>query len=177
MRPKLVSGSCFIAAALLMLAIRGYWGMAVAADGSFYRVSLRHVAVDRTPPRSCDFLRGKGDVEFCAPAPEADQAFSMLCAALPLLTNAAIFALLSGIVTVRSPYGAKGTAAALAGASFAAAFAGAAFAKIAMPFALNVLAESSFQFGGYAYVAAWGAVAFLLFAAGLSTTSMMLRHT
>jgi hypothetical protein len=177
MRPKLVSVACFIAVALLVLAIRGYWGSAVSADGAHYRVSLRNVTLVQAPPQTCDYLRGKGAMEYCAPAPDADQAFSMLCAALPLLTNAAIFAFLSGVVTVRSPYGAKGTAAALAGASFAAAFAGVVFAKIAMPFALNVLLEPRFQFGGLAYNAAWCAVACLLFAAGLSTTSIMLRHT
>ncbi|MBI3569271.1 MAG: hypothetical protein HY084_13815 [Gemmatimonadetes bacterium] len=177
MRPKLVSGSCFIAVALLVLALRGYWGSAAAADGVRFDVSLRKVTLVQASPVTCDYLRGVGAVQLCAPAPEADQAFSMLCAALPLLTTAAIFSFLSGVVTIRSPYGAKGTAAALAGASFAAAFAGTAFAKISMPFALYVLAEPTFQFGGYAYKSAWAAVAVLLFAAGLSTTSMMLRHT
>ena len=177
MRPKLVSGACFIAVALLALAIKGYWGSAVTDDGLRYEVSLRNVTLVAPTLKRCDYLRGTGAVELCAPAPDADQAFSMLCAALPLLTNAAIFALIAGVVTVRSPYGAKGTAAALAGASFAAAFAGATFAKIAMPFALNVLLMPHLQFGGLAYSAAWGAVALLLFAAGLSTTSIMLRHT
>ncbi len=177
MRPKLVSGACFVAVLLLAFALKGAWGTAVTAEGAHYSVSLRSVSLAGPPRKGCDYLRGKGAVELCAPAPEADQAFSVLCASFPLLANAAIFALLSGIVTVRSPYGAKGTAAALAGASFAAAFAGTLFAKISMPYALNVLLDPPFHFGGFAYTAAWSAVGCLLFASALSTTSMMLRHT
>jgi len=177
MRPKLVSGSCFIAVLLLAIAVQGYWGSALTDDGYTYKVGLRNVTLVGNPPSTCDYLRGKGAILLCAPAPESDQAFSMLCAALPLLTNAAFFAFLSGVVTVRSPYGAKGTAAALAGASFAAAFAGTTFAKIAMPNALGVLLLPHFQFGGLAYACAWGGVACLLFAAGLSTSSIMLGHT
>ena len=177
MRPKLVSGACFVAALLLVVALWGPWGRAVTDEGLRYEVSLRKVALVYPIPMSCDYLRGRGAVQLCAPAPDADQAFSMLCAAFPLLANAALFAFLSAVVTVRSPYGAKGTAAALAGASFAGAFAGTAFAKIAMPYALGVLLEPTFLFGGVAFNAAWAAVGVLLFAAALSTTSIMLRHT
>ena len=113
-----MSGSCLIAVALLAIALQGYWARATSAHND------------------CDYLRGRGTVELCAPAPEADAAYSMVCAAFPLMVAALFFAFMSAMVTMISPYGAKGTAAALAGASFAAAF-----------------------------------------AAGLSTTSTMLRHT
>ena len=182
MRPKLVSGACFLAAFLLAVALQGYWGSAVAEDGTRYKAGLRkisHVILASGSTEvtvDCDYLRGRGRVEFCAPAPEADAAFSMLCAAFPLAFAAMMFAIASGVTTVFSPYGAKGRAATLAGAAFAASLAAAVFTKIALPNALQVFVDPKFVFGGAAFTAAWCSVALLLFAAGLSTTSTMLGH-
>ena len=182
-RPKLVSGSCLIAVALLAIALQGYWARATLEDGTRYNIGLRKISQVMEPARAtsahsdCDYLRGRGAAELCAPAPEADAAYSMVCAAFPLMVAALFFAFMSAMVTIISPYGAKGTAAALAGASFAAAFAATVFAKISMPFAFAVLVGPTTEFGSLAFSSAWTAVAFLAFAAGLSTTSTMLRHT
>lgn len=182
-RPKLVSGSCIIAVILLVIAQQGFWASATAEDGTRYKIGLRKVTHMVQAPGNnathsdCDYLRGQGAVELCAPAPEADAAFSMLCASFPLMAAAGFFAFMSAFVTINSPYGAKGTAAALAGAAFAAAFAATVFAKISMPFAFAILVGPKTEFGGLAFSSAWTAVACLLFAAGLSTTSTMLRHT
>jgi hypothetical protein len=189
MRPQLLLGSCLLAALLLALSIRGAWGRATGDDGATYEIGLRKIVVmipaDTTDPAvkhyprmaACDYLRGRGAVQFCAPVPEADAAFSMLCAAFPLLVLALVFALASAAVTKSSPYTGKGTAAALAGAGFAASFAATVFAKISMPYALAVLLGPKMEFSGLPFVSAWLAVALLLFAAGIGTTSTMLGHT
>jgi hypothetical protein len=182
MRPKLVSGACFLAVFLLAVALQGYWGSAVAEDGTRYKAGVRKISHvifasgASAITADCDYLRGRGRVEFCAPAPEADAAFSMLCAAFPLLCAAILFAFASGVTTVVSPYAAKGRAATLAGAGFASSLAAAVFTKIALPNALQVFVDPKFVFGGAAFTAAWISVALLLFAAGLSTTSTMLGH-
>lgn len=189
MRPRLLVGSCLLAALFLALSITGFWGRASGDDGARYEIGLRKIVVtlpaDTTKgatthgPRvaACDYLRGSGAVEFCAPVPEADAAFSMLCAAFPLLVLGFIFAIASAVVTKISPYTGKGTAAALAGAGFAASFAATTFAKISMPYAFAVLLSPKMEFGGLPFTSAWIAVALLLFAAGIGTTSTMLRHT
>ena len=189
MRPRLLLGSCLLAALFLALSIKGFWGRASGADGATYEIGLRKIVVTMPAdtaegatthgPRiaACDYLRGRGAVEFCAPVPEADAAFSMLCAAFPLLVVALIFALSSAIVTQISPYTGTGAAAALAGAGFAASFAATVFAKISMPYALAVLLGPKMVFGGLPFTSAWIAVALLLFAAGIGTTSTMLGHT
>jgi hypothetical protein len=189
MRPRLLLASCLLAAIFLGLALQGFWGSAAGDDGAAYKIGIRKIVVTLPADTSadavtkgprvaaCDYLRGRGAVEYCAPVPEADAAFSMLCAAFPLLMLAFAFSLASAAVTAISPYTGKGTAAALAGAGFAASFAATVFAKISMPYALAVLLGPKMVFGGLAFTSAWVAVALLLFAAGIGTTSTMLGHT
>ncbi len=189
MRPRLLFASCLLAAVFLGLSLKGFWGRASGDNGATYEIGLRKIVMTVPADTSegkatgmpriaaCDYLRGRGAVEFCAPVPEADAAFSMLCAAFPLLLLAFAFAVSSAIVTKISPYSGKGTAAALAGAGFAAAFSATVFAKISMPYALAVLLGPKMVFGGLAFTSAWIATGLLLFAAGIGTTSTMLGHT
>jgi hypothetical protein len=182
MRIKLLVTSCLLAAVFLALALQGAWAEADAPDGTRYSVSVRHVshvlepAKPASPHEDCNYLRGTGTVQLCAPAEYGDAPFSMLCAVFTLLAAALALALASGSVTFVSPYRAKGIAAQLAGASFIAAFLGTVLAQAAMPHALAVLDGLPMQFGGRAFASAWTAIGLLLFAAGLSTTSTMLGH-
>lgn len=182
MRIKLLAGSCFLAALFLALALRGAWGEADAPDGTRYAVSLRKVSHilepknNASPHDDCDYLRGKGRVQLCAPAEFGDAPFSMLCSVFTLVAASLGLALASGTVTVVSPYRAKNVGAQLAGAGFIAALLGTVLAQVAMPHALAVLDGLPMQFGGTSFTSAWTAIGLLLFAAGLSTTSTMLGH-
>jgi hypothetical protein len=182
MRIKLLIVSCFLSTILLAVALQGAWGDADAPDGSRYKVSLRKVShvLEPRKPRSahedCDFLRGKGHVQLCAPADEGDAPFSMLCSVFTLMAVALGLALAAGTVNVISPYRWKNFAAQLAGASFIAALLATVVAQAAMPRALAVLDGLPMQLGGLAFSSAWAAIGLLLFAAGLSTTSIMLGH-
>ncbi len=182
MRIKLLTVSCFLSAVFLAVALQGAWGEADAPDGTRYKVSLRNVSHVLEPKKpgsaheDCDYLRGKGRVQLCAPAVEGDAPFSMLCSVFTLMAAALGLALLSGAVHVISPYRAKSFGAQLAGASFIAALFGTVVAQAAMPRALAVLEGVPMQFGGFAFSSAWCAIGLLLFAAGLSTTSIMLGH-
>lgn len=183
MRIKLLVSSCLIAVALLAVALRGPWGSALATDGTRFDVSLHgvthvpHPEVSGAADGGCTYLTGKGDVEFCAPSSVSDAPFSMLCSVSSLVLTGLVLALLSGVVTYVSPYRATGTSATLAAASLAAVFSGTVVAQIAMPRALRVLDDNPLQMGGLAFTAVWIAMGFLLFAAALSTTSTMLKHT
>jgi hypothetical protein len=183
MRIKLLVSSCFIAVAFLAVALRGTWGSATANDGTRFDVSLHgishvlHPKIPHSAAMTCTFLTGKGAAGFCAPSSEGDVRFSMLCSAFPLILTGLVLALLSGLVTYVSPYRATGTAATLAAASLAAVFAGTVVALVSMPRAFGVLDENPLEMGGFAFTAVWIAMGFLLFAAALSTTSTMLRHT
>jgi hypothetical protein len=183
MRIKMLVSSCFLAVAFLAIALRGPWGSATAEDGTRFDVSLHgvtHVLLPKvagSPIAGCSYLTGKGSVEHCAPATGSDAPFSMLCSVFPMILSGLFLALASGVVTYISPYRAKGTSAALAAASLAAVFAGTVIAQIVMPRALQVLDVIPLYFGGIAFVSVWIAMGFLLFAAALSTTSTMLRHT
>ncbi len=182
MRITLLILSCFLAAACLGVSLHGAWAEAEATDGTRYRVSLRKVshvldpARPGSPHEDCDYLRAKGKVQLCAPAEYGDAPFSMLCSAFTLVLAALGLALASGTLAVVSPYRAKGIGAQLAGASFIAALLGTVLAQAAMSRALAVLDGLPMQFCGLAFGAAWCAIGFLLFAAGLSTTSTMLGH-
>lgn len=182
MRIRLLISSCFLAAVFLGLALEGAWGEADAPDGTRYRVSLRKVshvlepAKPVSPHEDCDYLRGKGRVQLCAPAEYGDAPFSMLCSVFTLMLAALGLALASGAVTVVSPYRTQTIGAQLAGASFIAALLGTVLAQAAMPRALAVLEGLPMEFGGLAFSSAWCAIGLLLFAAGLSTTSTMLGH-
>lgn len=183
MRNKLLVSSCLIAVVLLAAALRGPWGSAMADDGTRFDVSVHGVSHVTYPdgPRSaakeCTYLTGRGAVEFCAPSAEGDAPFSMLCSAFPLILTGLLLALASGVVTYVSPYRATGTSATLAAASLAAVFSGTVAAQISMPRALKVLDEIPLQMGGSAFTSARIAMGILLFAAALSTTSTMLKHT
>jgi hypothetical protein len=182
MRTTLLILSCFSAAACLAVSLRGAWAEADGPDGTRYEVSLRKVshvagpAKPGTPREDCDYLRAKGKVQLCAPAEYGDAPFSMLCSVFTLMLVALGLALASGTLAVVSPYRAKGIGAQLAGASFIAALLGTVLAQAAMSRALAVLEGLPMQFGGLAFSSAWCAIGLLLFAAGLSTTSMMLGH-
>lgn len=182
MRPKLISSGSLLAVLFLALALRGVWSEADAADGSRFLVSLRNVShvlepTKRDSPREdCDYLRGTGRVQLCAPAEYGDAPFSMLCSVFTLLAAALASALACGALTVVSPYRAKALGAQLAGVSFIAALLGTVLAQIAMPRALAVLEGLPMQFGGLAFGSAWTAIGLLAFVAGLSTTSTMLGH-
>jgi hypothetical protein len=183
MRIKLLVSSCFLAVLFLAVALRGPWGSGTADDGTRLDVSLHGVtrvlfpAVARSPIVGCSYLTGRGSVENCAPATGGDAQFSMLCSVFPLIFAGLLLALASGVVTYVSPYRAKGTSAACAAASLAAVFAGTTVAQIAMPRALKVFDEIPLYMHGSAFTSVWIAMGFLLFAAALSTTSTMLRHT
>jgi hypothetical protein len=182
MRIKLLVVSCFLSAVFLAVALVGAWGEADAPDGTRYKVSLRKVSHVLEPRKSgsahedCDYLRGKGRVQLCAPAEEGDAPFSMLCSVFTLMAVALGFALASGAVNVISPYRLKNFGAQLAGAAFIAALLSTVVAQAAMPRALAVLEGLPMQLGGFAFSSAWAAIGLLLFAAGLSTTSIMLGH-
>lgn len=183
MRIKMLVGSCFLAVFFLAIALRGPWGSGTADDGTRLDVSLHSVTrvlfpkTAHSPIVGCSYLTGKGSVENCAPAEGGDASFSMLCSVFPMMVAGLVLALASGVVTYISPYRAKGTSAALAAASLAAVFAGTTVAQIAMPRALKVFDEVPLSMGGAAFMSVWIAMGFLLFAAALSTTSTMLRHT
>jgi hypothetical protein len=183
MRIKLLVSSCLIAVVFLAVALRGSWGSVTANDGTRFDVSLHgvshvlHPKVPRSATRTCTFLTGKGAVESCSPSAQGDARFSMLCSAFPLILTGLVLALLSGVVTYVSPYRATGTSATLAAASLAAVFGGTVVAQVSMPRAFGVLDELPLEMGGFAFTSAWLAMGFLLFAAALSTTSTMLRHT
>ena len=183
MRIKLLVGSCFVAAIFLVIAMRGPWGSATADDGTRLDVSVHGVtrvlfpAAAHSPIVGCSYLTGGGTVENCAPATGADAQFSMLCSVFPLMFAGLLLALASGVVTSVSPYRAKATSAALAAASLAAVFAATTVAQIAMPRALKVFDEIPLYLDGPGFKCVWVAMGFLLFAAALSTTSTMLRHT
>lgn len=183
MRIKLLVGSCLVAACFLLVAMRGPWGSALADDGTRVDVSVHGVtrvlfpAVAHSPIVGCSYLTGKGSVENCAPAAGADAQFSMLCSVFPMMVAGLIFAVASGLVTYVSPYRAKGTSAALAAASLAAVFAATSIAQVAMPRGLQVVVEVPLYMGGAGFTCVWVAMGLLLFAAALSTTSTMLKHT
>jgi hypothetical protein len=182
MRVKMLWSSCFLGALFLAFSLRGPWGSATADDGSRFDVSLHgvtHVLFPkeaRSPIAGCSYLTGKGSVENCAPSAGGDAQFSMLCSVFPLMLSGLALAFGAGMVTYISPYRAKGTSAALAAASLATVFAGSAIAQIAMPRALKVFDEIPLYISGPAFICVWISMAFLLFAAALSTTSTMLKH-
>ena len=182
MRIKFLVVSCFLSVVFLAVALQGAWGEADAPDGTRYTVSLRKVSHVLEPRKrgsaheDCDYLRGRGRVQLCAPPEEGDAPFSMLCSVFTLMAVALGLAFASGAVNVISPHRAKSFAAQLAGASFIAALLGTVVAQAAMPRALVALEGLPMQFGGLAFSAAWCAIGLLLFAAGLSTTSIMLGH-
>jgi hypothetical protein len=183
MRIKLLVGSCFLAVLFLAIALRGPWGSGTAADGTRFDVSLHGVTrvlfpdQVRSPIAGCSYLTGGGSVENCAPSTEGDASYSMLCSVFPMMVAGLLLALASGVVTYVSPYRAKGTSAALAAASLAAVFAATTIAQIAMPRALKAFDEIPLYMHGPAFMSVWIAMGLLLFAAALSTTSTMLRHT
>ena len=183
MRIKLLVGSCFLAVFFLAIALRGPWARGAADDGTQFNVSLHgvshlfHPKLLRSASSDCSYLTGKGAVEYCAPSPSGDTQFSMLCSVFPMILSGLVLAFASGTVTYVSPYRAKATSAALAAASLAAVFAGTSIAQIAMPRALKVFDEIPLYMGGAAFTSVWIAMGLLLFAAALSTTSTMLRHT
>ncbi len=173
----------FLAVVCLAFALKGQWGEALAPNGMLLRVSLHglgqapQLLEDAPVFRGCSYLRGRGAVELCAPAEGGDAAFSMLCAAFPLVTAALVMAALCCAFAVISPYARRNTAAALSGAAFVAALTGTVLAMIAMPRALASLEGLGLQFGAPAYTAAWIGIGCLAFAAALSTASGMLGHT
>ncbi|MGH7654681.1 MAG: hypothetical protein ACREN6_08465 [Gemmatimonadaceae bacterium] len=183
MRIKLLLSSCVFAVLFLAIALRGTWGSGTADDGTRLDVSLHGVTrvlfpkVARSPIVGCSYLTGGGSVENCAPATGGDSSYSMLCSVFPMMFAGLLLALASGIVTYVSPYRAKGTSAALSAAGLAAVFAATTVAQLAMPRALKVFDEIPLYMGGFAFTSVWIAMGFLLFAAALSTTSTMLRHT
>ncbi|HEX7545787.1 MAG TPA: hypothetical protein VF368_03600 [Gemmatimonadaceae bacterium] len=183
MRPKLLVSSCLLAVVFLVVALRGPWGSAMADDGTRFDISLHgishvlHPTVPRSDRKDCAYLTGKGAVEFCTPSSESDAPYSMLCSAFPMILSGLVLAFASGLVSYVSPYGARGTAATLSAASLAAVFIGTVVAQISMPRAFRILDEIPLQMGGFAFRSIWIAMGFLLFAAALSTTSTMLRHT
>ena len=182
MRIRLLLTSCFLAVAFLAIALRGPWGSGMAEDGTRFDISLHgvshvlHPKVPRSASKDCTYLTGKGAVEYCAPAPEGDAPFSMLCSVFPLMMSGLVLAFASGMLTYISPYRAKGTSAALAAAGLAAVFIGTVVAQLSMQRALKVFDEVPLYLGGFAFTSAWIAMGLLLFVAGLSTTSTMLRH-
>ena len=182
MRIKLLVNSCLLAVCFLAIALRGTWGSGMAEDGTRFDVSLHGVSHVVHPwlrwsaKKECTYLTGKGAVEYCATAPDGDAPFSMLCSVFPLMLSGLVLALASGLVTYVSPYRAKGTSAALAAASLASVFIGTVVAQISMQRALKVFDEIPLYLGGLAFTSAWIAIGLLLFAAGLSTTSTMLKH-
>ncbi|HEY2848598.1 MAG TPA: hypothetical protein VGI97_01875 [Gemmatimonadaceae bacterium] len=183
MRIKMLVGSSFLAVIFIAIALRGAWASALADDGTRLDVSLHgvshvlHPERVRSPSDDCTYLTGSGAVEYCAPSPTGDAQFSMLCSVFPMMFAGLVLALASGIVTHVSPYRAKATSAALAAASLAAVFAATTIAQMAMPRALRVFDEIPLYMGGAAFTCVWIAMGFLLFAAALSTTSTMLKHT
>ncbi len=182
MRIKLLLGSNFFAVLFLAVALRGPWGSGMADDGTRFDVSLHGVAhvlhpkILRSASYNCTYLTGKGAIENCAPAAESDAPFSMLCSVFPLVLSGLALAMASGLVTYVSPYKSKATSAALAAASLAAVFAGTTVAQMSMQRALKVFDEIPLYFDRYGFKAVWAAMACLLFAAALSTTSTMLKH-
>ena len=100
----------------------------------------------------------------------------MLCSVFPLVLTGLLLAVASAFVTYVSPYRSKATSAALAAGSLAAVFAGSSVAQIAMGRALKVFDEIPLYFNRFGFIAVWIAMACLLFAAALSTTSTMLKH-
>jgi hypothetical protein len=183
MRIKLLVGSCFLAVIFLAISLRGPWGSGTAEDGTRLDVSLHGVTrvlfptEAGSPIAGCSYLTGKGSVENCAPSTVSEASYSMLCSVFPMMVSGLLLALASGVVTYVSPYSAKGTSAALSAASLAAVFAATTIAQIAMPRALKVLDEIPLYMHGMAFTSVWIAMGFLLFAAALSTTSTMLKHT
>ncbi len=183
MRIKLLVGSCFLAVFFLAVSLRGPWGSGTAEDGTRLDVSLHGVtrvlfpAEAGSPIAGCSYLTGKGSVENCAPSTVSEAPYSMLCSVFPMMVAGLLLALASGVVTYVSPYRAKGTSAALSAASLAAVFAATTIAQIAMPRALKVFDEIPLYMHGTAFTSVWIAMGFLLFAAALSTTSTMLKHT
>ena len=103
MRIKLLLSSCFLAVVFLAIALRGTWGSGMAEDGTRFDVSLHgvshvlHPKVRRSASKDCTYLTGKGAVEYCAPAPEGDAPFSMLCSVFPLILSRIGIALLGGL--------------------------------------------------------------------------------
>jgi hypothetical protein len=182
MRIKLLLTSCFLAAVFLVIALRATWGSGTASDSTRFDISLHGVSHVYHPwmpwsaKKECTYLTGKGSVEYCAPAPGGDAPFSMLCSVFALIASGLVLALASFFVTYVSPYRAKGTSAALAAASLAAVFIGTVAAQLSMQRALKVFEEIPLYLDGLGFTSAWIAIGLLLFAAGLSTTSTMLRH-
>ncbi len=182
MRIKLLVGSCFLGVVFLAISLRGPWGSGMADDGTRFDVSLHGVShvlfpkEARSPFAACSYLTGKGSVENCAPAPDGDAQFSMLCSVFPMMVAGLGLAFASGMVTYISPYRTQATSAALAASSLAAVFAATTIAQIAMPRALKVFDEIPLYVGGTAFACAWISMGFILFAAALSTTSTMLKH-
>jgi len=182
MRIKLLVCSCFLSAAFLVPALRGFWGEADSPDGTYYRISLRKVSHVLEPwslrPRQeeCDYLRGQGRMQLCAPAELGDAPFSMLCSVFTLMACGFGLAVSAGVVNVVSPYRSKTLGAQLTGAAFIAVLLATVVAEAAMPHALAATEGLPLQLGGIAFGSAWCAISLLLFASGLSTTSVMLGH-
>lgn len=182
MRIKMLLTSCLLAVVFLAIALRGKWGSGMTLDGTRFDVSLHgvsyviHPNIRHSARKDCTYLTGTGAVEYCAPSADGDAPFSMLCAVLPLITSGLFLALGSLVVTWVSPYRAKGTSAALAAASLASVFIGTVVAQMTMQRALKVFDDVPLYLNGFAFTSAWIAIGLLLFAAGLSTTSTMLRH-
>lgn len=166
-RQQSVTAASLLSAFFLSLSLWGAWGGAWAEDGSRYTVSLHSVShlvrtqVGAPPERECNYLRGNGAVEMCVPAPSGDVAYSMLCAAFPVLAAAFVFALACGVMTLLSSRPPGNASAAMAGAALGAAFGGTMLAMIAMPRALLVLDGIGIELGAYAYNSAWLAIGLL----------------
>jgi hypothetical protein len=182
MRIKLLLGASFFAVIFLAMALDRPWASGMADDGTRFDVSLHgvshvlHPKIFRSARYECTYLTGKGAVQNCAPSEQNDASFSMLCSVFPLVLTGLLLAAASALVTYVSPYRSKATSAALAAASLAAVFAGSSVAQIAMGRALKVFDEVPLYFDRFGFVAVWIAMACLLFAAALSTTSTMLKH-
>ena len=182
MREKLIEVSSFLAIIFLVIALRGTWGGATAENGTRYEVSLHGVTqildaqLPRSASKSCAYLTGNGAMEFCAPSSEGDTSFSMLCSVFPLVVTGLVLAFAAGVVNHVSPYRSKATAAALSAASLATVFAGTCVAQISMQRGLKVFEDLPLYFGGFPFAAVWIAMALLLIAAALSTTSTLLGH-
>jgi hypothetical protein len=182
MRIRLLLTSSYLAVVFLAIALRGPWGSGMAEDGTRFDVSLHgvshvlHPKILRSARYDCTYLTGKGAVENCAPAPEGDTPFSMLCSVFPLILTGLVLAIASALVTYVSPYRSKATQAALSAASLAAVFAGTSVAQMSMQRAFKVFDEIPLYINRYGFISVWIAMGLLLFAAALSTTSTMLKH-
>ncbi len=178
-RQRWILRACFLAVICLGVALKGVWARVSADDGTRWDVSLRKVShvyrphVRTSAHEDCDFLSGRGAVRVCAPAEGADVAYSLLCAAFPLILTAVVLALACGILTAVSPRPPSNTAVALTGAALAASFGGTLMAIIAMPRSLAGLEGLPLRLGGLAYDASWLGVGCLAIAVILSAASVL----